>query len=189
MIHELRKVGTGLMSIEIEVLNGDDSWELAHPLYKAIWPPEVVAQLPWAGITFAHADLRVLVQDETGDVVCHVGLYRRMISWNGRKMNVGGIGAVLTREDVRNRGYATIALNAAIQTFKHEDSVNFVTLFCEPYRAPFYMARGFKPFDGDVYAEQPGQGRVRFDAIAPYVHDLKRTAPTLGTIDLCGLPW
>jgi predicted acetyltransferase len=189
MIHELRKVGTGLMSIEIEVLNGDDSWELAHPLHKAIWPPEVVAQLPWAGITFAHADLRVLVQDETGDVVCHVGLYRRMISWNGQKMNVGGIGAVLTREDVRNRGYATIALNAAIQTFKHEDSVNFVTLFCEPYRAPFYMARGFKPFDGDVYAEQPGQGRVRFDAIAPYVHDLKRTAPTLGTIDLCGLPW
>jgi aminoglycoside 2'-N-acetyltransferase I len=177
------------MSIEIEVLNGDASWELAHPLYKAIWPPEVVAQLPWAGITFAHADLRVLVQDETGDVVCHVGLYRRMISWNGQKMHAGGIGAVLTREDVRNRGYATVALNAAIQTFQAESTVNFATLFCAPDRAPFYMARGFKPFDGDVYAEQPGQGRVRFDAIAPYVHDLKRTAPTLGTIDLCGLPW
>jgi aminoglycoside 2'-N-acetyltransferase I len=177
------------MSIEIEVLNGDASWTLASPLFHAIWPSEIVATLPWAGITFAHADLRVLVQDEAGDVVCHVGLYRRVITWNGQKINVAGIGGVLTRADVRNRGLATIALNAAIQTLRAEDSVNFAILFCAPDRAPFYMARRFKPFEGDVYIEQPDKGRVRFDAIAPYVHDLKRTAPTRGTIDLCGLPW
>lgn len=177
------------MSIEIEVLNGDASWKQAHPLFHAIWPPEVVATLPWAGITFAHADLRVLVQDEAGELLCHVGLYRRVITWNGQKINVGGIGGVLTRADVRNRGLATIGLNAAIQTLRAEDSVNFAILFCEPERAPFYMARGFKPFEGNVIIEQPDQGRVRFDAIAPYVHDLKRTAPTLGTLDLCGLPW
>lgn len=177
------------MGIEIEVLNGEASWQLVHPLFKAVWPPEVVATLPWAGITFAHADLRVLVQDESGDVVSHVGLYRRIITWNGQKINVGGIGGVITRDDVRNRGLATVALNAAIQTFRHEDSVNFATLFCEPYRAPFYMARGFKPFEGDVYVEQPDRGRVRFDAIGPYVHDIKRAAPTRGTFDLCGQPW
>jgi aminoglycoside 2'-N-acetyltransferase I len=177
------------MSIEIEVLNGDESWKLVEPLFKAVWPSEVVAQLPWAGIAFAHADLRVLVQDETGDVVCHVGLYRRMISWNGQKMHAGGIGGVLTRADVRNRGYATVALNAAIQTLRAENTVNFAMLFCAPDRAPFYMARGFRPFEGTVYVEQPDQGRLRFEAIAPYVHDLKRTAPTLGTIDLRGLPW
>jgi predicted acetyltransferase len=177
------------MSIEIEVLNGDASWAQARPLFQAIWPPDVVAQLPWAGITFANAELRVLVQDEAGDVVSHVGLYRRVITWNGQKMHAGGIGGVLTRADLRNRGLATIALNAAIQTFRAEDSVNFAILFCAPDRAPFYMARGFKPFEGDVYIEQPGKGRVRFDAIAPYVHDLKRSAPTRGTIDLCGLPW
>ena len=177
------------MSIEIEVLNGDASWTLAKPLFQAIWPPEVIATLPWAGITFANADLRVLVQDEAGDVVSHVGLYRRVITWNGQKINVGGIGGVLTRADVRNRGLATIALNAAIQTLRDEDSVNFALLFCEPYRAPFYMGRGFRPFEGSVFIEQPDIGRVRFDAIAPHVHDLKRTAPSLGTLDLCGLPW
>lgn len=177
------------MSIEIEVLNGDASWNLAHPLFKAIWPPEVVAQLPWGGISFARPDLRVLVQDDAKDVVCHIGLHRRMITWNGQKINAGGIGGVLTRQDVRNRGLATIALNAAIETFRHEDSINFVLLFCAPDRAPFYMARGFKPFEGDVYAEQPEKGRIRFDAIGPYVHDLKRNAPTRGTLDLCGLPW
>ena len=177
------------MSIEIEVLNGDTSWKLAKPLYDAIWPPEVVAGLPWAGITFAHADLRVLVQDETGEILCHVGIYRRVITWNGQKINVGGIGGVLTRADSRNRGLATLGLNAAIQTLRHEDSINFAILFCASDRIPFYMARGFMPFDGIVQAEQPQQGSVRFDALTALVHDVKRTAPTLGTIDLCGLPW
>jgi len=177
------------MSIEIEVLNGDTSWKLAKPLYDAIWPPEVVAGLPWAGITFAHADLRVLVQDETGEILCHVGIYRRVITWNGQKINVGGIGGVLTRADSRNRGLATLGLNAAIQTLRHEDSINFAILFCASDRIPFYMARGFMPFDGIVQAEQPQQGSVRFDALTALVHDVKRTAPTLGSIDLCGLPW
>jgi hypothetical protein len=81
------------MSIEIDVLNGDASWPMAEPLYKAVWPPDVVEKLPWAGIVFAHAELRVLVQAEPDDVVCHVGVYRREAKWNGRKVRVGGIGA------------------------------------------------------------------------------------------------
>jgi aminoglycoside 2'-N-acetyltransferase I len=166
------------MSIEIEVLNGDASWPLAEPLFNAVWPPDVVAKLPWAGIAFAHADLRVLVQDESGDVLCHVGIYRREVTWNGRKLRAGGIGGVLTREDSRRRGYASIALNGA---------ADFGLLFCEPHNAPFYMARGWTPFEGEIYAEQP-QGRVRFEAIAPYVYHLKRMPPR-GVIDLCGLPW
>jgi aminoglycoside 2'-N-acetyltransferase I len=177
------------MSIEIDVLNGDASWTLVKPLYDAVWPPEVVAGLPWAGIIFAHADLRVLVQDETGNVLCHVGIYRRVVTWNGQKINVGGIGGVLTRAESRNRGLATVALNAAIQTLRHEDSVNFAMLFCAPDRIPFYTARGFEAFDGDIHAEQPEKGRIRFDALAALVHGVKRTAPTRGTIDLCGLPW
>ena len=68
------------MSIEIDVLNGDTSWPLAKPLFDAVWPPDVVARLPWAGIKFANAELRVLVQDETGDAICHVGLYRREVA-------------------------------------------------------------------------------------------------------------
>ena len=104
-----------------------------------------------------------------------------------RKMRAGGIGGVLTREDVRRRGYASVALNAAIQTLKDEGSADFALLFCEPHNAPFYVGRGWKPFDGEIYAEQPG-GRIRFEAIAPYIHDIRR-APRRGTIDLCGLPW
>ena len=175
------------MSIEIDVLNGDASWPVAKPLFNAVWPPDVMEKLPWAGIVFAHAELRVLVQVEPEGLVCHVGIYRREVKWNGRKIRAGGIGGVLTREDARRRGYASIALNAAIQTFKDEGSTDFALLFCEPHTAPFYVGRGWKPFDGEIYVEQPA-GRIRFDAIAPYVHDIRR-APRQGVIDLCGLPW
>ena len=120
-------------------------------------------------------------------MLCHVGLYRREITWNGRKMRAGGIGGVLTREDQRRHGYASIALNAAVQTFKDEGATDFGLLFCEPHNAPFYMGRGWKPFEGEIYAQQP-EGRVRFDAIAPYVYHLKRMPPR-GVIDLNGLPW
>jgi aminoglycoside 2'-N-acetyltransferase I len=175
------------MSIEIDVLNGDASWPLAKPLFDAVWPPDVVARLPWAGIVFAHAELRVLIQIEPEDVVCHVGVCRREITWNGRKMRAGGIGGVLTREDQRRRGYASIALNAALQTMKDEGATDLALLFCEPDDAPFYTSRGWKPFDGEIYAEQPGW-RVRFNALAPYVYEIRR-APLRGVIDLCGLPW
>jgi aminoglycoside 2'-N-acetyltransferase I len=175
------------MSIEIDVLNADASWPMVESLFNAVWPPEVVEKLPWAGIAFAHPDLRVLVEADPGGVVCHVGIIRREITWNGRKMRAGGIGGVLTREDVRRRGYASVALNAAIQTLKDEGSADFALLFCEPHNAPFYVGRGWKPFDGEIYAEQPA-GRVRFDAMAPYVYHLKR-APLKGVIDLCGRPW
>jgi aminoglycoside 2'-N-acetyltransferase I len=175
------------MSIEIEILGGDTAWPLAAPLFKAIWPPEVVAQLPWANTRFANAEFRVLVQDETEGVVCHVGMYRRDATWNERKVRIGGIGGVLTHERFRRRGLASVALNAAIQTFKDERATDFALLCCEPHNAAFYASRGWKPFNGEVFAEQPG-GRVRFDVMLPMVFYLKR-APHEGVIDLCGLPW
>jgi aminoglycoside 2'-N-acetyltransferase I len=119
--------------------------------------------------------------------VCHVGIYRREVTWNGRKVRAGGIGGVMTHGDFRGRGYASVALDAAIQTLRDEGATDFALLFCEPHNVPFYTGRGWKPFDGEIYAEQP-EGRVRFTAIAPYVYGLKR-APLKGVIDLCGLPW
>ena len=66
------------MSIEIDVLNGDASWPLAEPLFNAVWPPEVVAKLPWAGIVFAPMPTcGCWSQARRQGVVCHVGIYRR----------------------------------------------------------------------------------------------------------------
>ena len=175
------------MSIEIDVLNGDASWPLVEPLFKAVWPPDVVEKLPWGRFAVAYPEWRVLVRADPEGVVSHVGIQRREVTWNGRKIRAGGIGGVLTREDSRRRGYASIALNAAIQTLTDEGATDFALLFCEPHNAPFYVGRGWKPFDGEVYCDQP-EGRVRYQATAPYVYKLKR-APLGGVIDLCGLPW
>ena len=77
--------------------------------------------------------------------------------------------------------------NAAVQTMRDHEAVQFALLFCEPHNFAFYQARGWHPFAGEVYAEQPG-GRIRFEAMAPFVFDFTR-APRQGVIDLCGLPW
>ena len=175
------------MSIEIEIVSGDASWPAAARLYQAVWPPEALAKLPWAKFAFARADLRVLVEDAAEGLVCHVGIYLRQATWNGRTVRIGGIGDVMTREAFRRRGLASIALNAAIQTLKDERATDFALLFCEPHNAAFYRHRGWKPFTGEIFAAQP-DGRIAFDILTPLVFYLRR-APHEGMIDLCGLPW
>src|SRR5215203_1232367 len=120
------------MSIEIDVLNGDASWPLAKPLFDAVWPGDVVEKLPWADVVWAHADLRVLIEAPSGGLACHVGIYFRQATWDGHKVQSGGIGGVATRADCRRQGYASLALDAAIQTMRHHEAVQFGLLFCEP---------------------------------------------------------
>jgi predicted acetyltransferase len=175
------------VAVEIDVLNGDASWALAETLFSAVWPAHEVEKLPWGHIKWADADLRVLIEAPEGGLACHVGIYFRTVTWNGRKFHIGGIGGVTTRADCRRRGYASIALDAAVQTMRDHEAVQFALLFCEPHNFAFYQSRGWHPFPGEVYAEQP-DGKIRFEAMAPFVFDLKR-APRQGTIDLCGLPW
>jgi len=179
------------MSIEIVVLNGDASWQRVAPLMDAVWPDHVMEKLSWKDVKWAHADLRVLIDapegSPQGGLACHVGIFFRTVLWNGRKVDIGGIGGVATREDCRNHGYAGLALGAAIQTMRDHEAIKFALLFCEPHNDAFYRARGWHPFTGEIYAEQP-EGRVRFEAMAPFVFDFTR-APRDGTIDLCGLPW
>ena len=176
------------MSIEIDILNGDASWRRAEPLLRAVWSPDIMEKKQWADIKWAHADLRVLLDasDDSG-LACHVGIYFRTITWNGHKVHVAGIGGVATREDCRRRGYASLALDAAVHTIRANDAVKFAILFCEPHNFAFYQARGWHPFAGEVYCEQPS-GQIRFEAMAPFVNDIVR-APRQGKIDLCGLPW
>ena len=174
------------MSIEIDIVSGAVGWPYAKPLFDAAWPAEVVAQAPWSQITWAHADLRVLVETG-GDVVGHVGLYFRTVLWKGRKHPIGGIGGVATRPDSRRRGYASIGLDAAIRTLRDREAIDFALLFCEPHNFAFYAARGWHRFEGGIMAEQPA-GRIRFEAMTPFVFDFKN-APREGVIDLCGLPW
>jgi predicted acetyltransferase len=175
------------MSIEIDILDGDASWPMAEPLHSAVWGRHIVETRPWSHVKWANADLRVLIDAPEGGLACHVGIYFRTISWNGRKVHIGGIGGVATREDCRRRGYATLAIEAAIHTMRANEAVRFALLCCEPHNVAFYEKRNWHPFTGEVFVEQP-EGRIRFEYMAPFVFDIVR-APRQGTLDLCGLPW
>jgi GNAT superfamily N-acetyltransferase len=177
-----------VMSIEVEILNGNHSWPRAEGLFEQVWPAAGVKKLSWGHVKWANPDLRVLIETDDGTLACHVGIYFRTVTWNGQQVHIGGIGGVATHPDHRRRGYASIALTAAAQTMRDHDAAQFALLFCEPHNFDFYRARDWEAFTGTVYAEQP-EGRVRFEAMAPFVLDLKWRAPTLGTLDLCGLPW
>jgi len=120
------------MSIEIEILNGDESWSRAEGLFKRVWPAEAVRELPWGHIKWADAELRVMIEAPDDGLACHVGIYFRNVSWNGRNVHIGGIGGVATRPDCRRRGYASLGLNAAVQTMRDHDAAQFALLFCEP---------------------------------------------------------
>ncbi len=86
------------MSIEIDVLNGDASWKKVESLMDAVWPRHVVERLPWGHIEWAHADLRVLIdapeEQPNPGLACHVGIFFRTATWDGRKVDIGGIGVI-----------------------------------------------------------------------------------------------
>ena len=170
----------------IDVEPGDVGWQRAAPLLEEVWSPEVVATLPWRDVVWARADKRVLVADERGDVVCHVGLFLREAIWDARPVRIGGIGGVATRADSRRHGLASSAMQRAAEAMRDE-GVDFGLLFCEPRHVAFYRRLGWRAFEGEVFAEQP-QGRIRFDVTRPMVLDLA-LAPRTGVLDLRGLPW
>jgi hypothetical protein len=55
------------------------------------------------------------------------------------------------------------ALNAADQTLRDHEAVALCDAVLRAANEAFYQARGWHPFQGEVYAEQPG-GRIRFES-------------------------
>lgn len=176
------------IGVQIDIRPGDSAWEDARPLSEIVWSPQIMAGKSWRHIVWAHADERVMIRDGrmTPPIVCHVGLYFRNVLWNGRDVRAAGVGGVATHPDCRRRGYASMAMRTAAERFR-DDGADFGLLFCEPHNFALYGGLGWREFTGEIYAEQPGS-RVRFDAMTPFVLDLKH-APRDGTIDLRGLPW
>jgi aminoglycoside 2'-N-acetyltransferase I len=179
-----------MRATRIDVEPGDAGWLRAKPLLQEVWSPEVVATLPWRDVVWALADKRVLVAEEQGDVLCHVGLFLRDATWDDRLAKIGGIGGVATRADSRRRGLAGSAMQRAAQEMRDVDSVDFGFLTCAPHLVPFYQRLGWRPFQGEIFVEQP-QGRIRLDLLnvtGPMVLDLA-LAPRSGVLDLRGRPW
>jgi aminoglycoside 2'-N-acetyltransferase I len=173
------------MAVSIEVLDGEDGWPLAEPLDGECYPPDVMADIVWRDVVWAHAYIRILVRD-ADRTLCHVGLYSRDGKDGEATRYVGGVGGVMTAPSARGRGHASGAMRLAAEMMKHQGR-DFGLLFCEPHNVAFYELLGWAIFDGDVFCEQPS-GRIKFDMMPVMVLPL-RCSPRSRVIDLCGLPW
>jgi aminoglycoside 2'-N-acetyltransferase I len=162
----------------LEVASGDISWPEVTPLAAEVYPPHILATLPWRDIVFAHADWRVLIRNGEGKLIAHVGIFLRTARVHGSPRQIAGIGGVMTHPRFRRQGFAGAALREA-RSF----------LLSEPRLVPFYARLECRSFAGPVFVEQPGSGSTNFTTMGAMVLDLAERAPAEGTIDLCGLPW
>ncbi|HZB93510.1 MAG TPA: GNAT family N-acetyltransferase [Stellaceae bacterium] len=172
--------------MRLHVQPGRDAWKEVEPLAALVYPPEVLATIVWRDVTWAHADQWVLVYDQER-LVSTAGMHLRKGLQDGASVRIGGIGEVMTHPEHRRRGYATAALRHAEKLFR-DCGTDFNLLFCEPKNIAFYSGLGWHAFPGDVIVEQPG-GRVLFTVTRAMVQAARKSAPSRGTIDLCGLPW
>jgi len=156
-------------------------------LGAAVYPPEVVATLPGRFFTWASPQWSVLLWDQD-DLVSRVGLVMREIISNGETKSIGGVGGVMTHPARQGQGLASQAMREASRLFDEELKVAYALLFCRPHLVEFYKNLSWKPFEGQVFVEQP-QGKIEFSVNGAMVLDIKESAPLNGLLDLNGLPW
>ncbi len=78
--------------IQTTIEPGDAAWGQAAPLFAAVCPPDWRATFSWAHVIWANAERRVMARNSASELVCHVGLYLRQAKWEGKAINLGGIG-------------------------------------------------------------------------------------------------
>ncbi len=152
----------------IEIKAGDVAWRQAASLLNAVWPPAVVAKLPSRDVVCAAPHQRLLAFNRDNEIICHVGIVLRDATWDGRRVKIGGIGGVATREDTRRQGAASAVMRRATQEIQDTYKADFGLLFCQPRNASLYIALGWSPFKGDVLVMQPRGHASRRSKLPPF---------------------
>ncbi len=154
----------------------------------AVYPPEVFATWPGRAIEWAAHQWAVVGWDIEGAALCYVGVVFRDAKWNEGAVRVGGIGGVKTHPTSRGRGFATTAIQRALEFFHGQSDVDFGLLVCEPDLMPFYERLGWRRFPGELLVTQR-QTTVPFTFNLPMTIPLRLQETLDGKIDLRGLPW
>jgi len=157
-------------------------------LSLAVYPPEISAAWPGRTIEWAPPQWSVVGWDAGGEALCHVGIILREARWNERAVKVGGIGGVKTHPDSRARGFATTAIQRALDFFQEQGDVDFGLLVCEPGLVPFYERLGWRRFLGDLFVTKK-QATMPFTFNLPMTTPLRLQESLGGKIDLQGPPW
>jgi aminoglycoside 2'-N-acetyltransferase I len=157
-------------------------------LALAVYPPEVAAAWPGWAMEWAAHQWSVIGWDSEGVALCYVGIILREARWNDRIVKVGGIGGVKSHPSSRGRGFATTAIQQALDFFREQADVDFGLLVCEPRLVPFYECLGWCKFPGELFVTQR-QTTVSFTFNLPMTIPLRLQETLGGKIDLMGPPW
>lgn len=154
----------------------------------AVYPPE--KDEGWAGAALEWANSQWDLTISTADLglIHYTGLLARMARWQSRAVHIGGIGGVKTHPDARGRGYASEALDRAVEFFRESIAVDFGLLVCDDRLVEFYEGQGWHLYGGSLFTHQLGK-RAKFTFNRVMVRDITTDAPTHGELDLQGPPW
>jgi predicted acetyltransferase len=161
--------------------------QLINLLSDAVYPAgsaESWAEMP---IQWAPQTIRVLIWEESR-LVSHVGALVRAAALDGRSVQIGGIGGVMTRPGDQGRGYAKAGLVAMGHHLIDELQISFSLLFCASSLYSFYEKLDWRLLPIVPLVEQQGRA-VPFTLNRAMVQDGIDSAPAAGTLDLCGPPW
>jgi predicted GNAT family N-acyltransferase len=162
--------------------------EALRRLSLAVYPPEDSTIWPGRSIEWAAHQWCVIGWGAEGVALCYVGIILRDARWNDHAVKIGGIGGVKTHPASRERGFATTAIQQALDLFREQGDVDFGLLVCDPDLVPFYERLGWCKFPGELFVTQR-------QMIVPFTFNLTMTIPLRlqeflgGKIDLMGPPW
>ena len=100
---------------------------------------------------------------------------------------IGGVGSVITRPEVRGRGYARRVLERATSYLRDDMGAAFGLLFCLPRLVPFYESQGWRVVEQGVVIDQPG-GKIPAPSRVMVLPFTDRPWPA-ERVDLGSLPW
>lgn len=157
-------------------------------LSRAVFPPEVLAELPGRDLEWSPPEGRVFVRAGGAGLVCVAGVIVRPALHDGRPVLIGGIGGVMTHPAHRRQGYAAHAVLRALELLRAQAGVAFGLLVCESELAGYYGRLGWRDFAGRLLVTQRGVP-TEFVFNRVMVCGASDSAPAVGMIDLLGPPW
>lgn len=156
-------------------------------LSDAVYPPEFLATWPGKAVDWQPCPWRVVVEDESGDMLSHVGFTFGEALADGKPLQLGGIGGVKTLPSARKRGLASACVLEALAAMS-QDGVDAILLVCDPERVPWYESLGFERFGGEFCVQQGGAS-VPFTFNLPMLNPLGQDLPHPQRLELLGKPW
>jgi GNAT superfamily N-acetyltransferase len=120
-------------------------------------------------------------------IVSNVGVVKREITVDNRKIVVGGIGGVATMPKWQKRGFARQLLDKANEHLRMNREFEFGMLFCASEKVHYYARCGYVEVKNPLFICLRGERKLFEDA--KMVLQLSELSWAEGEVDVMGLPW